>query len=62
MDRERYHCNDLLLQNALVAELCGYPKLLEKVKKKWDANNRKRKCGKRILIKKNANKLMHGLS
>ena len=48
-----------MLKNAIVAHMCGYPKMLEKVKKKYDVNKPKRKIEKRVLIRKNANNYAH---
>ena len=59
MKREELTCNDMMLKNAVIAHMCGYPKLLEKVKKKFNVNNRKRKVDNRVLIRKNANNYVH---
>ena len=57
--REELLCNDLAYGNAMVAKLCGYPKLLLKLEKKTSVHNKKRKIGKRLLVKRNANKYAH---
>jgi hypothetical protein len=57
--REELLCCDLAYDNAMVAELCGYPKLLLKLEKKTSVHNKKRKIGKRLLVKRNANKYAH---
>ena len=61
--REKYTCSDTMLKNAVIAHVCGYPKLLQKVKNKYDVtNNKKRKCGGRVLVRNNANKYAHCLT
>lgn len=59
MKREECLCNDLVYANALVAELCGYPKVLKIIEKKTSVHNKKRKIGKRVLVRKNGNKYAH---
>jgi hypothetical protein len=59
MKREEYLCKDLAIANAVVAHMCGYPKVLDKVKKKHSVHNKKRKVEKRVLIRKNANNYVH---
>ena len=59
MNREEYTCNELTIANAEIAELCGYPKVLQKVQKKYSVHNKKRKVGNRVLIRKNANNYIH---
>ena len=59
MNREELLCNDLAYANAKVAELCGYPKVLSTLKKKFSVHNPKRKIGERRLVRRNANKLAH---
>ena len=59
MKREEYLCNSLVIANAVVAHMCGYPKVLEKVQKKHSVHNTKRKVEKRVLIRKNANNYVH---
>jgi len=59
MKREEYLCKDLVIANAVIAHLCGYPKVLEKVKTKFSVHNKKRKIGKRVLVRKNGNKFAH---
>ena len=48
-----------MIANAVIAHMCGYPKVLDKVQKKHSTNNKKRKCGSRLLIRKNANNYLH---
>ena len=60
--REELLCGDLAYGNAVIAELCGYPKLLLKLEKKTSVHNKKRKIGKRLLVRKNANKYAHELT
>jgi hypothetical protein len=60
--REELLCGDLAYANAVIAELCGYPKLLLKLEKKTSVHNKKRKIGKRLLVRKNANKYAHELT
>ncbi len=57
--REEYLCEDLIIANAVIAHLCGYPKVLDKIKSKFSVHNKKRKIAKRVLIRKNANKYAH---
>ena len=59
MKREELTCNDLMIQNAVIAHMCGYPKMLEKVKTKFNVNKPKRKIENRVLIRKNANNYAH---
>ena len=59
MQREEYLCKDLAIANAVVAHMCGYTKVLDKIKKKHSVHNKKRKCGNRVLIRVNANNYMH---
>ena len=59
MKREECLCIDLVYANALVAELCGYPKVLKIIEKKTSVHNKKRKIGKRVLVRKNGNKYAH---
>jgi len=59
MIRQEYLCKDLIIANAVIAHLCGYPKVLEKVKNKYSVRNKKRKVGRRVLIRKNANNYVH---
>jgi hypothetical protein len=59
MIRQEYLCKDLMIANAVIAHMCGYPKVLERVKNKHSTNNKKRKCGSRVLIRKNANNYIH---
>jgi hypothetical protein len=49
----------MTFDNAMVAKLCGYPKVLERLAKKVSVHNKKRKIGKRLLVKRNANKVAH---
>ena len=60
--RETLTCNDLMISNALVAEMCGHPTLLKKIKNKYDVNKPKRKINKRLLVRRNANKYAHEIS
>lgn len=57
--REELLCSDLAYGNAMVAKLCGYPKLFLKLEKKTSVHNKKRKIGKRLLVRRNANKYAH---
>ena len=57
--REEYLCDDLEIANGVIAHLCGYPKVLDKIKSKFSVHNKKRKIAKRVLIRKNANKYAH---
>ena len=59
MRREEYICKDIAYNNAKVAELCGYPKVLIALEKKCSIHNKHRKIGKRKLVRRNANKLAH---
>ena len=59
MKREEYLCNDLTYANALVAESCGYLKVFKTLEKKSSVHNKKRKIGKRVLVRKNGNKYAH---
>ena len=59
MKREEYLCKDLAYDNAKIAELCGYPKVLKTLEKKTSVHNKKRKIAKRVLIRKNGNKYAH---
>lgn len=59
MKREEYLCNDLAYANALVAESCGYPKVLKILEKKTSVHNKKRKIGNRVLVRRNGNKYAH---
>ena len=59
MMRQEYLCKDLIIANAVIAHMCGYPKVLEKVKTKYSVLNKKRKVEKRVLIRKNANNYAH---
>ena len=59
MMRQEYLCKDLIIANAVIAHMCGYPKVLEKVKTKYSVLNKKRKVEKRVLIRKNANNYVH---
>jgi len=59
MKRAEYLCEDLAIANAVIAHMCGYPKVLEKVQTKHNVNNKKRKVGRRVLIRKNANNYVH---
>ena len=58
-NREQLTCNDLMIKNAVIAHMCGYPKMLEKVKTKFNVNKPKRKIANRVLIRKNANNYAH---
>jgi len=57
--RQEYLCKDLIIANAVIAHMCGYPKVLEKVKTKYSVLNKKRKVEQRVLIRKNANNYVH---
>ena len=57
--REELLCTDLAYGNAMVAKLCGYPKVFLKLEKKTSVHNKKRKIGKRLLVRRNANKYAH---
>ena len=59
MERIEFTCNDLHYNNAKVFELCGYPTIMKKLEKKYSVHNKKRKIGKRNLVRKNANKYAH---
>ena len=59
MMRQEYLCKDLIIANAVIAHMCGYPKVLEKVKTKYSVLNKKRKVEQRVLIRKNANNYVH---
>ena len=59
VNRRELVCSDLAISNALVAELCGYPKVMEKIKKKFSVHNKKRKIANRNLVRRNANKVAH---
>jgi len=61
LTREEFLCSDLHYNNAKVAELCGYPKVLIKLEKKFSVHNPKRKIGKRRLVRRNGNKLAHNV-
>jgi hypothetical protein len=57
--REEYICNDLAYANALIAESCGYPKVLKILEKRTSVHNKKRKIFGRLLVRKNGNKFAH---
>lgn len=59
MERTEFTCNDLHYNNAKVFEQCGYKAVMKKLEKKYSVYNKKRKIGKRNLVRKNANKLAH---
>ena len=59
MERTEFTCNDLHYNNAKVFELGGYPTIMKKLEKKYSVHNKKRKIGKRNLVRKNANKYAH---
>jgi len=59
MNRNELTCSNLHYANAKVFELCGYPKPMQKIEKKFSIYNKKRKIGKRNLVRKNANKYAH---
>ena len=59
LTRQEYLCNNMTYNNAMVAKLCGYPKVLDKLAKRVSVHNKKRKIGKRLLVRRNANKVAH---
>ena len=59
MNRNELTCNDLHYKNAKTFELCGYPIMMKKLEKKFSVYNKKRKVGKRNLVRRNANKYAH---
>jgi hypothetical protein len=59
MRREEYICKDIAYDNARVAELCGYPKVLTLLEKKCSIHNKVRKILGRRLVRRNANKFAH---
>ena len=61
LTRQEFLCNDIHYNNAKVAELCGYPKAIKLLEKKFSVHNPKRKIGKRRLVRRNGNKLAHNV-
>ncbi len=59
MEREELTCNDLRYNNFKVFELCGYKAVMKKLEKKYSVHHKKRKIGKKTLIRANANKYAH---
>ena len=39
LTRQEYLCNNMAYDNAMVAKLCGYPKVLDKLAKKVSVHN-----------------------